>query len=184
MHLFSFPWWLIWRGQKSHGYINSGLIWKVSYCTVMPCKCHQRTIRFSVTSAFKNFRSVWSVSVWSPRALTLELFPSASVGKGFSMEMDTFEFYLQDLVISFPTQLFWSGDAEKCVKGKMKIRDFKGSVGKQFQLDNSKSMLHISVLRQKKLLLCSLEQCYSKFNVQMNRWGIFLKSRFWFCRSR
>lgn len=61
------------------------------------------------------------------------------------MEMEAFEFYLQDLVISFPTQLFWSGNAEKCAKGKLEIGDVKGSEGKQFQLNNCKSKLHRSV---------------------------------------
>lgn len=148
----------------------------------MPCKCHQRIIRFSVTSTFKNFRSVWSVSVWIPRALTLELLvPFCFCGKGVQHENGYIWILLTGFGyrISHTTLLIWR--RRKMCKGK---DENKGSVGKQFQLDNSKSRLHISVLRQKKLLLCSLERCYSEFNVHMNRWGIFLKSRFWFCRSR
>lgn len=37
-----------------------------------------------------------------------------------------------------------------------------------------KTMLHISVLKQKKLLLSSLEQCFSKF---MNHWENLFKKQ-------
>lgn len=65
-------------------------------------KCHQQAVRFSITSTFKNFRSLECQS----RALELNTGAVRSfllLCEGFSME--TFAFYVQDLVISFPTQL-------------------------------------------------------------------------------
>lgn len=125
LHLFSFPWWLIWGGQKSHGYIHSGFIWKVSYCTVMPCKCHQRIIRFSVTSTFRNFRSVWSVSVWNPWALTLELLvPFCFCGKGVQHGNGHIWILLMGFgyLISHTTLLIWR--CRKMCKGKDENKGF------------------------------------------------------------
>lgn len=81
--------------------------------------------------------------------------------------MEAFEFYLRDLVISFPTQVFWPGDAEKCAKEKMEIKDVKGSVGKQVQLNCKKAGFTEEITP----LPFSLEQCYSKCSMHMNHWG-------------